>query len=271
MNAAIPSPPGSSNAGVGENTRNGIFRAIRALFCPARGQSRPALRSLFTCIEVSVHQHWGRFSPASRSLSPASRSPFTGIEAAVHLHHGRCSPALRSLFTCIEITAHLHRGGSRRFWPCPRPARPLRRRGHAAPWWWPRGSPATLQTTTLAVPRWPRFDTGKTYDSGQKYDQSDPPPKPPRMASIRRNWSRLNRQARVDAAKLVHTKLTGNADVPSPMPTLPALQTLITSAQAAIDEVATLEQTLKVKRADRDAKVDAWSPRSARRRARWRR
>ncbi len=104
----------------------------------------------------------------------------------------------------------------------------------------------------------PRFDTGKTYDSVQKYDQSDPPPKkPPRMASIRRNWSRLNRQARVDAAKLVHTNLTGNTDVPSPMPTLAALQTVITAAQTAIDEVAALEQTLKIKRAERDAKVDA--------------
>lgn len=77
------------------------------------------------------------------------------------------------------------------------------------------------------------------------------------MARILRNWSKLNRQARVDAAQLVHTKLTGNTDVPTPNPTLAALNTAITAAQAAIDAVTSLETQLQGKRSERDAKIDA--------------
>lgn len=77
------------------------------------------------------------------------------------------------------------------------------------------------------------------------------------MARISRNWTKLNRQQRIDLAKTIHTKLTGNADVPAPAPTLTALNTLITAAQDALDDVAAEEVTLAALRSTRDQKVDA--------------
>ena len=77
------------------------------------------------------------------------------------------------------------------------------------------------------------------------------------MDRILRNWPRLNRQQRVDAAKVIHTKLTGNADVTTPAPTLTALNTLITAAQQKIDDVAAMEASLAELRGQRDAALDA--------------
>lgn len=95
------------------------------------------------------------------------------------------------------------------------------------------------------------------YDADVFYDASGAPKTKTSMAKILRNWSRLNRQGRVDAASLVKTKLTGNADVPTPNPSLAALGAAIDDAQAAIGAVAQMEQDLATLRSGRDTKIDA--------------
>ncbi|MEK0449094.1 MAG: hypothetical protein RL088_1362 [Verrucomicrobiota bacterium] len=99
-------------------------------------------------------------------------------------------------------------------------------------------------------------DPNVFYDADVFYDSEESPTKNKKMARILRNWSRLSRQARVNAGKLVATKLDGNANVPNPMPTVAALNTAVDAAQALITEVAEDEQALAEKRSQRDAAID---------------
>lgn len=95
------------------------------------------------------------------------------------------------------------------------------------------------------------------FDSGVRYDET-PAPKPKRtMKRILRNWAKLARKTRLTKARTIKTKLTGNADVPTPNPTLVALTALITAAETADNDVDTAEQALKGLRTLRDAKLDA--------------
>ena len=95
------------------------------------------------------------------------------------------------------------------------------------------------------------------FDSGVRYDEAAAPKTKRIMAKILRNFSKLSRADRVAKAQTVHTKLTGNADVPTPNPTLAALQAAITAATTAGTAVDDAEQALKALRTVRDTKLDA--------------
>ena len=100
-------------------------------------------------------------------------------------------------------------------------------------------------------------DPNVFYDADVFYDAEDVPKLKKHMARILRNWSRMNRQARVTAGQLVITKLTGNADVPTPNPSVATLTTAFDTAQQLIDDVAQMEQNLAALRTQRDNAIDS--------------
>lgn len=100
-------------------------------------------------------------------------------------------------------------------------------------------------------------DPNVFYDTDVFYDAPDVPKLKTKMARILRNWSRLNRTARLTAANLIITKLTGNADVPTPNPSLAVLGAAIDSAEALMVLIGSKEQELDTLRTQRDTAIDA--------------
>ncbi len=100
-------------------------------------------------------------------------------------------------------------------------------------------------------------DPNVFYDADVFYDAEDVPKPEKHMARILRNWSRMNRQARVTAGQLVITKLTGNTDVPTPNPSVATLTTAFDTAQQFINDVAQMEQALAALRTQRDNAIDS--------------
>ena len=100
-------------------------------------------------------------------------------------------------------------------------------------------------------------DPNVFYDTDVFYDAPEVPQPKTKMARILRNWSRLNRAARLTAANLIKTKLTGNADVPTPNPSLAVLGAAIEAAEALVVLIGTKEQELDTLRTQRDTAIDA--------------
>jgi hypothetical protein len=61
----------------------------------------------------------------------------------------------------------------------------------------------------------------------------------------------------IQFAKNVHTALKGNANVPAPNPTLPALQTLITTAEAGVQAYEAEKEVLRARKQVRDEAIKA--------------
>jgi hypothetical protein len=78
-----------------------------------------------------------------------------------------------------------------------------------------------------------QYDTpGLFYDSGVQYDAvSPPPPERKRMAKVKLALKDLSRDQLADKGDAIKTAMTGNANFPTPNPTLAAYGTLITTAQ----------------------------------------
>lgn len=97
-------------------------------------------------------------------------------------------------------------------------------------------------------------DPSVRYDNGLFYDDAQPAPERKiRMALIKLNLSNMNAPEVIQFGKNVHTGLTGNANVPTPNPTVAALQTLITAAENANDAYEAEKATLASKKSARDA------------------
>lgn len=82
----------------------------------------------------------------------------------------------------------------------------------------------------------PFYDSIATYDSGLLYDDtSSPQPNTRKMAKVKLGLQKLTPDELIDLANTITTAMTGNANFTTPNPTLTAIGTLITTAQAKID------------------------------------
>jgi hypothetical protein len=103
----------------------------------------------------------------------------------------------------------------------------------------------------------PYYDdpSGETrYDApGVYYDGFVPPEESAKhMAEVVVGISNKSNAEVVESAITIHTDLTGNANVPTPNPTLAALQTLITAADNAINDYNASKTNLATKKEVRD-------------------
>ncbi len=81
------------------------------------------------------------------------------------------------------------------------------------------------------------YDSGLLYDGGVRYDAEVPSPAvtSKRMSKPKLNLSELGFPETLVLANGIKTAMTGNANFTTPVPTLAALGTLITTAQTALD------------------------------------
>ena len=77
------------------------------------------------------------------------------------------------------------------------------------------------------------------------------------MAKVKLGLNRLNPDQKIDQANTIKTALTGNANFPTPNPTLAAYGTLITTVQAKVNAYNSLKAQLDAALADRDAAIRA--------------
>ena len=77
------------------------------------------------------------------------------------------------------------------------------------------------------------------------------------MAKIALGLGKLKPEPKIQLAKDIKTGMTGNANVPSPNPTLVELGTLITTAETKLTAVNTLEESLQAARLDLESALDA--------------
>jgi len=103
------------------------------------------------------------------------------------------------------------------------------------------------------------YDTpGLLYDSGVLYDSPPTPQlKGKRMAKVKLGADRLNPEELVALANTIKTAMTGNANFPTPNPTLAALGTLITTTTTKIAAYDSAKAAAETALADRDAAVVA--------------
>lgn len=102
----------------------------------------------------------------------------------------------------------------------------------------------------------PNYDANPPvfFDSGATYDTAAPQPKKNKMAKIKNTWGKMSRDQRLVFANEIKTALTGNANVPTPKPTLVDFAALIADAQDKRSAVSTLETQLRTARiADAEA------------------
>lgn len=95
------------------------------------------------------------------------------------------------------------------------------------------------------------------YGQGLRYKSASGPHAKHVMKKVLRNWNRKNRKDRIAFGKTLITKITGNADLPTPMPSIVTLTAVVDAADAADAAVDAAELALKQLRLDRDAKIDA--------------
>lgn len=77
------------------------------------------------------------------------------------------------------------------------------------------------------------------------------------MAKIKRTWTKMNRDERLVFANQVKTSLTGNANVPTPNPSLVNFAAVIATAQTKRNAVADLEVDLRAARIEEAEAQDA--------------
>lgn len=95
------------------------------------------------------------------------------------------------------------------------------------------------------------------YGTGLRYKSASGPQSKHVMKKVLRNWNRKSRKERIAAGRKVVTKITGNADLPNPAPSLAVLTAGVVAAEAAQALVEATEALLKEQRLDVVAKVDA--------------
>lgn len=100
-------------------------------------------------------------------------------------------------------------------------------------------------------------DPAVRYDAGLRYSDPVPPLERNEMSQVVTGLSGLNAAGVIQLGKNVHTALNGNVNVPTANPTLPALQTLITTAETKNDAYEAEKDVLRTKRNERDAAVEA--------------
>jgi hypothetical protein len=88
-------------------------------------------------------------------------------------------------------------------------------------------------------------------------DPSSPQLTRKKMAKVKLGLNRLNPDQKIDQANIIKTALTGNANFPTPNPTLAAYGTLITTAQTKVNAYNLLKAQLDAALADRDAAIRA--------------
>ena len=99
------------------------------------------------------------------------------------------------------------------------------------------------------------YDTaGQTYDSGLCYDTDSPAPLPvlEPMAKVKQNMKGLTETQTVQKCLSIKEALTGNADFPTPSPTLIAFGLLITTAQTALTASDNAASAAKQATVDKD-------------------
>ena len=97
------------------------------------------------------------------------------------------------------------------------------------------------------------YDTpNQTYDSGAVYDDTNGQPiERKRMAKVKLGLANMSPDDIVSLANQIKTAMTGNANFPSPNPTLTALATAITTATTKVAAQAAAKQATD----DRDAAI----------------
>ena len=102
------------------------------------------------------------------------------------------------------------------------------------------------------------YDTpGLTYDSGVFYDDASVPPTTRKhMAKVKLNIDRLADEQLVQRATDYKTALTGNTNFTTPIPTLVAMGTRITTAQAKLSAFNTAQQAAKQATTEKNAAMD---------------
>jgi len=105
------------------------------------------------------------------------------------------------------------------------------------------------------------YDSGVRFDSGAYYDDvSSPPSRKHHMAKPRLNLDQLTCEQKLTLYNEIKTKLTGNANFPTPTPTVAAYTALIATAttkHAEWTDAQQLGKTKTVERADAFAASDA--------------
>lgn len=103
------------------------------------------------------------------------------------------------------------------------------------------------------------YDTpGLTYDSGVLYDANSlPQPIRKKMAKVKLNLASLTDEQLLQKANDIKTAMTGNANFTTPVPTLAALGTLITTAQSAKSDFDSAQQTALLKTTAKNNALDA--------------
>jgi hypothetical protein len=97
-----------------------------------------------------------------------------------------------------------------------------------------------------------------TYDSGVLYDANFlPQPIRKKMAKVKLNLASLTDEQLLQKANDIKTAMTGNANFTSPVPTLAALGTLITTAQSAKSDFDSAQQTALLKTTAKNNALDA--------------
>jgi hypothetical protein len=105
------------------------------------------------------------------------------------------------------------------------------------------------------------FDTpGLTYDSGHTYASAVVPPtdhtKMPKI-KVKLNLDRLTDEQLIQKAKAIKLAMTGNANFPSPVPTVPNMNTLITTAETKLGAANLAQQAAKQATTEKNAALDA--------------
>ena len=104
----------------------------------------------------------------------------------------------------------------------------------------------------------PYYDSSATFDGGLLYDDpSSPQPTKHKMAKLKLSLDRLTPDEVLALATTMKTSFTGNANFPTPNPTLAAFATLITTAQTGINDYNASVATSQAKLLTRDTGVAA--------------
>ena len=104
----------------------------------------------------------------------------------------------------------------------------------------------------------PFYDSGGRFDNGARYDDVSPPPtRKKHMPKPRLNLAQLTYEQKLTQANEIKTSMTGNANFPTPVPTLAAYGTLITTATTKHAEWTDTQLLAKQKTVERQAAFDA--------------
>jgi hypothetical protein len=100
------------------------------------------------------------------------------------------------------------------------------------------------------------YDSIATYDSALLYDdQSSPQTNRRKMAKVKLGLRNLTRDQKIDQANTIKTAMTGNANFPTPNPTLASYGTAITAVQTKLNAYNLLKAQTDTALSDCDAAI----------------